>query len=254
MFPVQVVLAADTNEIVTNLGMQDYFIIFFIGLLYLCSLIVIIQRIFRRERSVTPRSGIFARFGAFLAFLLIVIGSILIISFVLILIALAGKITIFYWLIALVSNYTNSLPTGIIVIGAHTGIIVMGAIGIVIFIFGLYSFISLRGNPLYSGRGTSKLGQLREKEHEIRAGPELSNLVVTYKVLDKNDDSPVPDVRVVLKKINGEGHFTKFTDFNGEVTFTTIQGYISDYYAHVEGDEERQKYRIFLKKSYGERR
>jgi hypothetical protein len=72
---------------------------------------------------------------------------------------------------------------------------------------------------------------------------------VTYKVFKRDDDVPVPDIRVVFKQVNGIRFHTKFTDFSGEVTFRDIEGHGTEYYAYVDGDEKRHKYRIIRKKS-----
>jgi hypothetical protein len=69
---------------------------------------------------------------------------------------------------------------------------------------------------------------------------------------DRDRDDPIIDAKVILKQMNGTRFYTKFTDYNGEVTFKDVEGYGSEYYAYVEGDEKREKFRVFRKKASGE--
>jgi hypothetical protein len=65
---------------------------------------------------------------------------------------------------------------------------------------------------------------------------------VTFKVIDRLSNQASPDVKVVLKHKEGGKVYTRYTDFNGEVVFQKIDGLYSQYYAYVEGDEERKRY------------
>jgi hypothetical protein len=76
------------------------------------------------------------------------------------------------------------------------------------------------------------------------------NPTLTFKVLDREKDDPVMDVKVILKQLNGTRYYTKYTDFNGEVTFNDIQGYGSEYFAYVEDDDKREKFRVLRKRSF----
>ncbi|MDD1662018.1 MAG: hypothetical protein LUQ49_06115 [Methanomicrobiales archaeon] len=65
---------------------------------------------------------------------------------------------------------------------------------------------------------------------------------VTFKVIDRLTNQPSPDVKVILKHKEGAKVYNRYTDFNGEVIFQKIDGLYSQYYAYVEGDEERKRY------------
>jgi hypothetical protein len=65
---------------------------------------------------------------------------------------------------------------------------------------------------------------------------------VTFKVIDRITNQASPDVKVILKHKEGAKVYTRYTDFNGEVAFQKIDGLFSQYYAYVEGDEERKRY------------
>ena len=65
---------------------------------------------------------------------------------------------------------------------------------------------------------------------------------VTFKVIDRNTNQASADVKVILKHKEGAKVYTRYTDFNGEVVFQKIDGLFSQYYAYVDGDEERKRY------------
>jgi hypothetical protein len=65
---------------------------------------------------------------------------------------------------------------------------------------------------------------------------------VTFKVIDRLTNQPSADVKVILKHKEGAKVYNRYTDFNGEVIFQKIDGLYSQYYAFVEGDEERKRY------------
>ncbi|MDD1670409.1 MAG: hypothetical protein LUQ67_03720 [Methanomicrobiales archaeon] len=65
---------------------------------------------------------------------------------------------------------------------------------------------------------------------------------VTFKVIDRMTNQPSADVKVILKHKEGAKVYNRYTDFNGEVIFQKIDGLYSQYYAFVEGDEERKRY------------
>lgn len=84
-------------------------------------------------------------------------------------------------------------------------------------------------------------GETTFKEVMTR-GQEPLAPTVTFKVIDRLTNQASPDVKVVLKHKEGSKLYTRYTDFNGEVVFQKIDGLFSQYYAYVEGDEERKRY------------
>ena len=76
----------------------------------------------------------------------------------------------------------------------------------------------------------------------MKRGREPLAPTVTFKVIDRISNQPSPDIKVVLKHKEGAKVYTRYTDFNGEVVFQKIDGLYSQYYAYVEGDEERKRY------------
>jgi len=76
----------------------------------------------------------------------------------------------------------------------------------------------------------------------MKRGQEPLAPTVTFKVIDRLTNQPSPDVKVILKHKEGAKVYNRYTDFNGEVVFQKIDGLYSQYYAYVEGDEERKRY------------
>ena len=76
----------------------------------------------------------------------------------------------------------------------------------------------------------------------MKRGREPLAPTVTFKVIDRISNQASADVKVVLKHKEGAKVYTRYTDFNGEVVFQKIDGLYSQYYAYVEGDEERKRY------------
>jgi hypothetical protein len=76
----------------------------------------------------------------------------------------------------------------------------------------------------------------------MKRGQEPLAPTVTFKVIDRMTNQPSADVKVILKHKEGAKVYNRYTDFNGEVIFQKIDGLYSQYYAYVEGDEERKRY------------
>jgi hypothetical protein len=123
-------------------------------------------------------------------------------------------------------------------------IIISGAIGLLLFLIGLYILILLHGNPLDNTHGMPNVSGAVAKAIEEEAELEPLNPTLTFRVVGRHDGKTGADVKVILRQRDGIRFHTKFTDFNGEVQFQNIEGYANDYYAHVEGDEKREIFRV----------
>lgn len=235
----------DTVGLTSNLSMQEFFFIFIVGLVYLYFFIFVLRRLFWSQRSERLGSAIFSGLGTFLAFLAIIVGSIFIIISILVLFAVVVHVTTFEWLVTILVYYTTSLTSGILVVGA---------IGGVLFLLGIFLFTIARGNPLSGSQGSSPMSRDRTLLTDPGSDTKLepSQSTIALKVFNKDHDEPAPDVKVVFKQINGIRFYAKFTDFHGEVIFKDIRGYGTEYYAYVDGDDRRRMYRVIRKKSYGE--
>ncbi len=225
------------------LGTLDYAIITIVGILFLILFIVGLDRIFKHTGTEIRGSSVLYALGMLFAYLCIAAGSLLVISSILILIAIGAQVSIFNWLIDVLNAY---FPWG----GVTGGILTIGGGGLALFLLGVFGVVRLYGNPLLNPQGIpTRSGDFSRYEADSRSDLEPLNPTLTFKVLDREKDDPVMDVKVILKQMNGTRYYTKYTDFDGEVTFRDIQGYGSEYFAYVEDDDKREKFRVLRKKS-----
>ncbi|MDD1679352.1 MAG: hypothetical protein LUO93_09265 [Methanomicrobiales archaeon] len=225
------------------LGSLDYGVIAVAGIIFLLLFFVGLNRIFKHAGTEIHGSSVIYALGMLVAYLCIAAGSLLIISSMLILIAIGAKMSIFNWLIDVLSLY---IPWG----GVTVGILFISGGGFALFLLGVYGVVHLYGTPFLNPLGVpTRRGSLSKYEQNGRTELEPLNPTLTFKVMDREQDDPVMDVKVILKQMNGTRYYTKYTDFDGEVTFRDIQGYGSEYFAYVEDDEKREKFRVLRKKS-----
>ncbi len=233
--------AADATANGVLLTMQDYFVIFVIAILYLVIFMLVAERIFRYQPppSIRQRNLAIYVVGNIIAFMFIAAGNLIIISAVIILVAIAAQVEMLAWVADIF------LANGIPLVG---GILVAGAIGLFLYLVGLYLVIHMQGNPFMDKKGVPTRMSVPTKHRIDLMDEEPLNPTITFRVLDRDSDDPVVDAKVILKEMNGTRFYERFTDFNGEVTFQKIDGYGSQYYAYVEGDEKREKYRVIRRK------
>jgi hypothetical protein len=223
-------------------GALDYGIIAVMGIVFLILFFVGLNLIFKHAGTELRGYSILYALGMLFGYLSIAAGSLLVICSMLILIAIGAQISIFNWLVEELNLY---LPWGITV-----GILFIGGGGLALFLLGLFIVIHLYGNPFLNPLGIpSRSRGLSKYELEGQTELEPLNPTLTFKVMDREKDDPVMDVKVILKQMNGTRYYTKYTDFDGEVTFRDIQGYGSEYFAYVEEDDKREKYRVLRKRS-----
>lgn len=229
-------MAADASGI-PSLSIQDYFIIFIIAIVYLIIFMIAADRIFRIQtpQVMKKKTISFKTIAALFAFILITLGNLLIISTVIIIAAFAMQVEALWWIVEM---FRMNLISPLVELALLSGI------GLVFYIVGLYTIVHVQGNPFLDRRGMPTKFTTPSKYSIDMMDEEPLNPTLTFKVLDKESDEPVPDVKVILKQMNGIRFYERFTDFNGEVTFQKIEGYGSEYFAYVEGDEKREKYRV----------
>jgi hypothetical protein len=252
LLPLLLQAAAAADEpAVQPPSMQDYFIIFVIGILALCLFVVILARIFKGSDEQLSRLFIVKVLGTALGMALIAAGSAFIISDLLLLITVFTPIRIFVWALDLMTPFFQWIAeiiapvTGILPLPLPTLILIfLGIIGLAIFLLGLFVLVKVRGSPFYTKKGMPTKSRFITFREVIKRGTEPLNPTVTFRVVDKYTREPSPDVKVMLKQKEGERVYSKYTDFNGEVVFQKIEGTYSTYYAFVEGDQDRSKYRV----------
>jgi hypothetical protein len=229
----------DVDTFNANLSMQDYFLIFVVGIVLLSLFVFGLRGIFHRKAPERKRSRGVVAIGSLFALLFIALGSLFFITAILAILASGAQLEVFLWLADLLSYYAGSITMGILGIGAA---------GLGIFLFGVYLLVTLQGPSMEARVGApTRMGQPSKKDHEYAV--EALNPTITLKVLTRAGEKPMPNVRVILKQTNGTKFYTKTTNIEGEVTFDNIVGYSSDYYAYVDGDEDRDKFRVIHKQS-----
>jgi len=230
-------IGVDSPLVTSNITTRESGLIFIVGILYTILFILALQRIFRMKKPRRQVSSVTADFASLLAFLFIAVGSLSLIFSLFTLIGAVAQVTLFEWFPPLILNYFSSLTIAILV---------LGTIGFVFFLSGLFLVIYIQGNPFHEERSIpSKAGLPSMTGRSIDPERPSLNPTITFKVLLPDRDEPVRDVKVILKQMNGTKSYTKYTDFSGEVTFRDVEGYGSEYYAYVEGDEKRERFRVF---------
>ncbi|MDI6718524.1 MAG: hypothetical protein QMD46_02770 [Methanomicrobiales archaeon] len=218
-----------------SLQVQDYFIIFLAAIIYVNLFLVLLYKIFKTTGERRSKFIVVNLFGMAFAFLLISLGYIQIIFSGLVIASIVTGMPMFAWTSYLTVYYFGSITMGVVV---------LGALGFLSLLVGLYILVMLRGNPLsvrqgmpdHSGNAPSVL---------VGGEDEPINPNVTFRVVSRDTGEPGIDVKLILQEREGSRIYEKYTDFNGEVTFQNIAGFASDYYAHVEGDESRAKFRVY---------
>jgi hypothetical protein len=117
------------------------------------------------------------------------------------------------------------------------GVLLLG--GLLLIILGVLLIWKLPKRAFYE---IIKPGGATTFKEVMTRGREPLAPTVTFKVIDRLTNQPSPDVKVILKHKEGAKVYNRYTDFNGEVVFQKIDGLFSQYYAYVEGDEERKRY------------
>ncbi|HDR73674.1 MAG TPA: hypothetical protein ENN85_07155 [Methanoculleus sp.] len=229
-------MSGATTSAVT-LNSHDYFNIFVAALIILNVFFVLLYKISRRQSPKKEISRFVHLVVSLLAFLLIAIGSVLVIIVALVLITISTDITAFS---SAFDFFTYFFTEGSTVFG----IILAGSSGLLLFLIGYYMLILLHGNPLTDTTAMPTGSGAVSKGTDLQKTITPTNPNLRFKVVKKDTGKPVPDVKVILKKREGITFHTKFTDFNGEVRFENVEGHAYDWQAFVEGDETREMFRV----------
>lgn len=228
--------AAMGGDGIPVLTIQDYFIIFVIAIVYLMIFMAVADRIFRHQPppSLKQKNLALYAIGNIIGFMFIAAGNLLIISSVIIVIAFAMQVEMLAWVAEV---FAMNLISPVMELALISGA------GLILYLIGIYIVIHMQGNPFIDRRGTPV--RITPSKYSIeQMDEEPLNPTITFRVLDKDTDEPAVDTKVILKQMNGTRFYEKYTDFNGEVTFQKIDGYGSEYYAYVDGDEKRERYRV----------
>ncbi len=164
---------------------------------------------------------------------------------------LTGTLLLFIAGIVLIEPFVGSLPFSEVVVNFEYffpnmvfGIIVTGAAGLLLYLAGIHTIFMIKDTP--------DVRDLRNKDYHIQETGEIdeetavkqpfSNL--SYRVVTWETGDPLVDGKVNLESKNGVLVMVKYTDFQGDVHFGKLKGTNDDYYPYVDGDKDRQEYRI----------
>jgi hypothetical protein len=243
--------AAADGSAAMGLTMQDYFIIFLVGIIGVCFFVVIAAKIFKGSDEQLSRFFIVNALGTALGMTLIAIGSALLISDLLLLVTVFQLTDIFIWALIEMTPFFEWVAgfltpaTAIVPLNLPTLMIIfLGLAGILCFLLGLFVLVRVRGSPFYTKKGMPSKSRFTTFREVLVRGTEPMNPTVSFRVVDKFTRQPSPDVKVILREKEGERIYSKYTNYNGEVVFQKIEGTYSTYYTFVEGDEDHAKYRV----------
>lgn len=229
--------AQASSPIESEMTIQDYFIVFLVGILLVNVFLFILYKILHREVRPRQRSPVAYILGNAVGFLSIVVGSILVILAILMLVTITGHSSSFesaYWFVTQFTFLSNP----------PYAIITTGALGFLCFLVGAYLFVSLHKGGERDPLGMPSTSGAMDKASSAADADLPLNPTMNFRVVTREDAKPAPDVKVILKKRDNTTFHSKFTDFDGFVNFDSVDGYAQDYYAHVDGDEERLIFRV----------
>ncbi|QYZ79653.1 hypothetical protein E2N92_09525 [Methanofollis formosanus] len=226
---------------------QDLFTLFIAGVIYINVLAVVISLILRRGKRVKGRSTLVRVTGVSAGILSVAAGSIFMISAIFVALGHFGGVTLFAWTWDFLGYLiTDVVPatTGVIIPSMTVALLIIGAAGVLVFLLGTMLIVRYGGEEIFSEVATPTRSGASMQHGGVDKIPEPLNPVLSFKVDIRRTDEPAADMKVVLRHRNGLNVRSKFTDYNGEVSFTNVEGFGSDYYAYVEGDENREIYRV----------
>lgn len=227
--------AGNSGFALIGLEAGDYYAIFLAAIILINLFLVLLYKIFHRKFRLKKISGTMNVIGSTVAFLCVAAGSTMVIVDGLVLMTVSTGTSSFISAYYVMMNLFDDIVFGIII---------SGATGALLFLTGLYILILLHGNPLVNDRGMPSASGAIPKGIDDEKEIEPLNPTLTFRVIGREGGKVGSDVKVILRQRNGIGFHTKFTDFNGEVQFQNVEGYANDYYAHVEGDEKREIFKV----------
>uniref|UniRef100_UPI0026312FA6 hypothetical protein n=1 Tax=uncultured Methanofollis sp. TaxID=262500 RepID=UPI0026312FA6 len=216
------------------------------GIIYLNLFAVFLAHILKRGGHVTNRPPIVRGAAVLLGITAVAIGSVLVVFTAMVLLAEIGGVTLFSWTGDFFAYFLSDMAplyTGIPALSMTTGLLAAAAAGFIAFLLGSILLVRNAGDATFAKVAMpTASGSIVQNEPDRPEEP--LNPVLSFRVEHRRTQEPAPDVKVMLRQREGMRFHTKFTDFNGEVTFTNVEGYGSEYYAYVEGDENRTVYRV----------
>ncbi|MBP2146400.1 hypothetical protein J2129_001854 [Methanofollis sp. W23] len=225
---------------------QDMVTLLIGGVFYIAILAVVCIYILRRGKRIKGQSTIARVIGVSLGILSVAAGSICIISAALVVLGHYADVALFAWtwnVLAYIITDTIPAATGVVIPSTTIALLLLGAAGVLVFLLGVTFIVRYGGEEIFAEVATPTRSGTSAQEI-VKKSNEPQNPVLSYKIDVRRTEEPAADVKVVLRHRNGLNIRTKYTDFNGEVSFSDMKGLGSEYYAYVEGDENREIYRV----------
>ncbi|WP_342679214.1 hypothetical protein [Methanofollis sp. UBA420] len=225
---------------------EDLYTLFIGGIIYLNLFAVFLAHILKKGGYVTNRPPIVRGVAILLGIAAVGIGSVFIVFTAMVLLAELGIVPLFSWTEDFFAYFLSDIIpvyTGAPEFSMTAGLLVAAAAGFVSFLLGSVLLVRNTGDVSFA-KVAMPTASGSVVQNKADRSDEPLNPTLSFRVENRRTQEPAPDVKLMLRQREGMRFHTKFTDFNGEVTFTNVEGYGSEYYAYVEGDENRTVYRV----------
>ena len=230
--PVQ---AAEVLQINSGLSADQYLHIMIAALILVALFIVIFYFIGKGHARRTKVNQVTKNLLLILAILYLIVGTFLLILDFIVLIEPYAGANAFVYVVQVFQYYFPELVFGIIIVGAA---------GLLLYLVGFYMMIVVRDSEKIEKTDESyHIQASSEVDIDVSKGKvEYTKLV--FHITDWETKEPLSDGKVRLETKDGTLMMIKYTDSMGEVDFGKLRGNENDDYAYVEGDRERQEYRL----------
>ncbi|MDE4907976.1 hypothetical protein L0665_05055 [Methanogenium marinum] len=231
--PVQ---AAEAQQIYYGLSANQYLQIMIVAIILVAIFIAIFYFIGKGHARRTKVNQVTKNLVMALAIIYLIVGTFLLILDFIVLIEPYAQTDTFAYVVQVFQYYFPEMVYGIILVGAA---------GLLLYLVGFYMTVFVRDSEKIEKSNESYHIQA-SSEIDIDASKgkvEYTRLV--FNITDWENKEPLSDGKIRLETKDGTLMMIKYTDSMGEVDFGKLRGREDDYYAYVEGDRERQEYRIF---------
>lgn len=232
--PVQ---ASDMNTISNGLSANQYLQIM-IGMLFLVAVFIIVAYVIgKRNARRTKVNQVAKSLAMILAIIYLIVGTFLLLLDIIVLIEPYVQTEAFIYTVETFRYYFPEMVFGIIVVGAA---------GLLLYLVGLYILVFVRDSmTIDKNKESYHIQASSELDSDISKG-KVQYSRIAFTVTEWDSKEPLSDGKIRLETKDGTLMMIKYTDYTGDVDFGKLRGIADDYYAYVEGDRERQEYRLTL--------
>ena len=227
--------AADVQQINNSLSANQYLQIMIAALILVAVFIAIFYFIGKRHAPQTKVNPVTRSIAQMLAIIYLIVGTFLLIIDFIVLIEPYAATDAFIYVVQTFRYYFPEMVFGIIVVGAA---------GLLLYLVGFYILIFVRDSAKMEKSDESyRIQATSEVDMDVSKG-QVEYAKLAFLVTEWENGEPLSDGKICLETKDGTLMMIKYTDFMGEVDFGKLRGTEDDYYAYVEGDRERQEYRL----------